>query len=107
MWNMSVFYDDNNITRAEYKKSLAHWKKVARNEFTRGQIVQTAAGNLDLCSPVWNAMQFELLHRDQLDASRMMNRELKSAIKGESPYGISTVVKRKKRTRKSLKRKGK
>jgi len=52
-------------------------------------------------------MQFELLHRDQLDASRMMNRELKSAIKGESPYGISTVVKRKKRTRKSLKRKGK
>jgi len=107
MWNMKPFYDDDDMTTAEYKQSLAHWKKVARNEFTRNQIVMTAADNMDLCSPVWNAMQFELLYRDQLDAKKMMSRELKAAVKGESPYGLSAFVKPKKRIRKSLKTKSK
>jgi|19_taG_2_1085344.scaffolds.fasta_scaffold02302_5 hypothetical protein len=101
------FYDDDDMTTEEYNESYAHWLKVARNEFTRNQIVQTAADNRDLCSPVWNAMQAELLHRDKLDAKRMMNREMKAAVKGESPYGISTFVKPKKRIRKSLKTKSK
>ena len=101
------FYDDDDMTTAEYKKSYTHWLKVARHEFTRNQIVMTAADNRDLSSPVWNAMQAELIYRDKLDAKRMMNREMKAAVKGESPYGISTFVKPKKRIRKSLKTKSK
>ena len=100
------FYDDE-MTTAEYKKSYSHWLKVARNEFTRNQIVMTAIDNRDLTSPVWNAMQAELKYRDKLDALKMMRREMKEAVEGRSPYGISTFVKPKKRIRKSLKTKSK
>lgn len=104
---MKKFYYDDDMTITEYKESFAHWSKVARNEFTRSQIVMTAADNRDTCSPIWNAMQTELLHRDQLDGKKMMRRELQAALAGKSPYGISDFVKRKKRTRKSLKSKSK
>ena len=50
----------------EYNFAYDHWLKVARNEFTRGQIVETAKDNMDMCSPIWNAMQDELAHRDKL-----------------------------------------
>ncbi len=56
-----------------------HWRKVAREEFTRGQIVQTAADNLDLCSPIWNAMQDELQYRDRLDTRKIFRREMREA----------------------------
>ena len=99
---MKPFYDDDDMTTEEYKESYAHWGKVARNEFTRNQIVRTAADNMDLSSPVWNAMQAELKYRDKLDALKMMRREMKEAVEGKSPYGLSTFVKPKKRIRKSL-----
>lgn len=56
-----------------------HWRKVAREEFTRGQIVQTGADNLDLCSPIWNAMQDELQYRDRMDLRKMFRREMREA----------------------------
>jgi len=62
--------------------------KVAKEEFTRGQIVQTAIDNRDLCSPVWNAMQDELLRRDANDRKRMHRQEMKDIRKGQNPYGL-------------------
>ena len=61
----------------EYNFAYDHWLKVARNEFTRGQIVETAKDNMDMCSPIWNAMQDELAHRDKLLLAKEFRREAK------------------------------
>ncbi len=61
----------------EYNFAYNHWSKVARNEFTRGQIVETAKDNMDMCSPIWNAMQDELAHLDKLSLAREFRREAK------------------------------
>ena len=90
----------------DYEFAYQHWLKVAREEFTRDQIVQTAADNRDLANPVWYAMQDELQRRDELEKKRMFRRELREAEKGLSPYGLETD-KPKKRLPKYLKYKGK
>ena len=61
---------------------------MAKEEFTRGQIAQTAEDNRDLCSPVWNAMQDELLRRDANDRKRMLRQEMKDIHRGQNPYGL-------------------
>lgn len=71
---------------SEYDKVYNHWRNVARNEFTRQQIVMTAEDNRDYSSPVWWAMQDELQYRDELDLKRRMRRELKEAKKKDNLY---------------------
>lgn len=61
----------------EYNFLYAHWAKVARHEFTRGQVVETAKDNMDMCSPIWNAMQDELAYRDKLLLAKEFRREAK------------------------------
>jgi len=71
-----------------HKPIYRYWKRVAKEEFTRGQIAQTAEDNRDLCSPVWNAMQDELLRRDANDRKRMLRQEMKDIHRGQNPYGL-------------------
>jgi len=101
-----TFYKDD-FSLAEYKESYAHWSKVARNEFTWNQIVETAHENMSLSSPVWHAMQDELLYRDELDRRKVLRKEAKIIRNGGSAYGLNQTDKPKKRTRKSLKTKEK
>jgi hypothetical protein len=89
-----MFYQDDD---EDYKPIYKHWSRVAREEFTRAQIVMTAKDNRDLCSPVWYAMQDELLRRDVLDLRKTMRREGKEARGGGSPYGLFKKDKPKKR----------
>ena len=58
--------DDYLLDMAEYDDAYKHWANVARHHFTRAQIVETAKDNRDMCSPIWQAMQDELTHRDKL-----------------------------------------
>lgn len=83
---MTSFYNDTNSSMSEYDKVYNHWRNVARNEFTRQQIVMTAEDNRDYSSPVWWAMQDELQYRDELDLKRRMRRELKEAKKKDNLY---------------------
>lgn len=80
-----MFYQDDD---EDYKPIYKHWSRVAREEFTRPQIVMTAKDNRDLCSPVWYAMQDELLYRDRMDLRKTLRREAKEAKAGLSPYGL-------------------
>ncbi len=80
-----MFYQDKD---EDYKTIYKHWSRVAREEFTRAQIVTTAIDNRDLCSPVWYAMQDELLRRDANDRRRMLRQEMKAIRKGQNPYGL-------------------
>lgn len=66
---------------SEWRQAYEHWSKVARYEFNRSQIVETAADPdyRGLSSPVWHAMQDELLRRDKLDLARIMRAEVKAA----------------------------
>tara|TARA_R100001082_G_scaffold111138_1_gene93620 strand:- start:1815 stop:2060 length:246 start_codon:yes stop_codon:yes gene_type:complete len=68
---------------SEYKEAYTHWSRLARNEFTRAQIVATAADPdyRDYTSPVWWAMQDELQRRDKIDYRRMARKEMKQAKK--------------------------
>ena len=60
---------------SEYKEAYTHWSRLARNEFTRAQIVETAKDNIDMCSPIWNAMQDELAYLDKLSLAKEFRRE--------------------------------
>ena len=80
-----MFYQDDD---EDYKPIYKHWSRVAREEFTRAQIVMTAIDNRDLCSPVWYAMQDELLYRDRVDLRKTLRREAKEAKAGQNPYGL-------------------
>lgn len=71
----------------EYNFAYDHWLKVARNEFTRGQIVETAKDNMDMCSPIWNAMQDELAHRDKLSLAKEFRREAKRLRRFDRRWG--------------------
>ena len=74
---------NENLSTSEWKRAYEHWSRVAREEFTRGQIVTTAADPdyRHYSSPVWWAMQDELQRRDALDLKRQMRREIKAAKK--------------------------
>jgi len=72
-----VLFVSDLIDMKEYAFLYNHWAKVARNEFTRAQIVQTAVDNIDMCSPVWNAMQDELAYRSKLAMAKHFRREAK------------------------------
>ena len=72
-----VLFVSDLIDMKEYTFLYNHWAKVARNEFTRAQIVQTAVDNIDMCSPVWNAMQDELAYRSKLAMAKHFRREAK------------------------------
>jgi len=82
---MTLFYNAD-LSTSEYDKIYNHWRKVARNEFTRQQIVMTAEDNMDYSSPLWHAMQDELRYRDELDLKQRMRRELKEAKKRDHLY---------------------
>ena len=71
----------------EYNFAYDHWLKVAHNEFTRGQIVETAKDNMDMCSPIWNAMQDELAHRDMLLLRKEFRREDKRLRRFKRRWG--------------------
>lgn len=72
-----------SLSTSEWKLAYEHWSRVAREEFTRAQIVETAADPdyRDYSSPVWWAMQDELQRRDALDLKRRMRSEVSEAKK--------------------------
>ena len=82
---------------SEWKRAYQHWSRVAREEFTRGQVVATAADPdyRDYSSPVWWAMQDELQRRDEIDLRRSMRREVKAATKKDK-YAIRRKLRLKK-----------
>lgn len=82
---------------SERKRAYQHWSRVAREEFTRGQVVATAADPdyRDYSSPVWWAMQDELQRRDEIDLRRSMRREVKAAKKKDK-YAIRRKLRLKK-----------
>jgi hypothetical protein len=71
------------LSREEWESAYKHWSRLAREEFTRGQIVATASDPdyRDYNSPVWWAMQDELQYRDKIYLRRMMRREVMEEIK--------------------------
>jgi hypothetical protein len=82
---------------SEWKRAYQHWSRVAREEFTRGQVVATAADPdyRDYSSSVWWAMQDELQRRDEIDLRRSMRREVKAAKKKDK-YAIRRKLRLKK-----------
>jgi len=86
-----------NLHTSEWKSAYKHWSRVAREEFTRGQIVTTAADPdyRDYSSPVWWAMQDELQRRDEIDFRRNMRREIKAAKKKDK-YALRRKLRLKK-----------
>lgn len=71
------------LSREEWESAYKHWSRLAREEFTRGQIVATASDPdyRDYNSPVWWAMQDELQRRDEIELKKTMRREVRAEIK--------------------------
>ena len=71
------------LSREEWESAYKHWSRIAREEFTRGQIVATASDPdyRDYNSPVWWAMQDELQRRDEIELKKTMRREVRAEIK--------------------------
>ena len=58
--NDETFYQDQDLTPAEFKQSLTHHRKLAK-EMTHGQVLEMASENKSLVSnPVYQAMQERL-----------------------------------------------
>ena len=74
------------MERGDYDKAYDYWSRMAKEEFNRPQIVETAADHRDYSSPIWWAMQDELQRRDAIDLKRYMRRELKAAKKRDNLY---------------------
>ena len=72
-----VLFVSDLLDMEEYNFLYNHWAKVARNEFNRAQIVQTAVDNMDMCSPIWNAMQDELSYQNKLAMAKHFRKEAK------------------------------
>ena len=73
--------EKESLSTSEWERAYEHWSRVAREEFTRAQIAETAADYRDYSSPVWWAMHDELQRRDSLDMKRRMRSEVSEAKK--------------------------
>ena len=71
---MTTFYDDEDLSRDEYRRVRSHWIGITK-EMTRAQVVQTMADNRSLDSPVYHACADDLRRRDLIDDKTWMKRE--------------------------------